>query len=291
MTVLIITAILILIPIKYVLLSFSMERPITLDDYHVASHRIKPINFIDSSVAYGLQVAALTLFATWGYQYGIWVIWVPLFWLFGYVLLGRFIKKGALDDIIISDDSDTVHGFIGSRLSRPLTYIASVISLIAIIGTAMYEADFAGSFTTEILFKAANYDAIAQVTFNLKTALFALIVLVSASYMIIAGFRAVVFTDAIQLFLGLVAFSVVIALLAVKMSSVGFLWYSFYLLITPIILLAMLTVYWHRQNIPGSLKIGRLKSNWVFPILFGIFMIGIVASLMIGYDDPSKQGV
>ncbi len=289
MTVLIITAILILIPIKYVLLSFSMDKPSTLDDYHVASHRIKPINFINSSVAYGLQVAALTLFATWGYQYGIWVIWVPLFWLLGYVLLGWLIKRGVLDDIIVSDDTDTVHGFIGSRLSRSLTYVASIISLIAIIGTAMYEADFAGSFATEILFKAANYEASDQAVFNLKTALFALIVLVAASYMIVAGFKAVVFTDTIQLFIGLVAFSAVISLLAIKLSFVGFLASSLSLLIAATILLVALSYYWHLQNIPGSHVVAGIRVNWLFPALLVVFVIGIGVSLVIGYNDVSKQ--
>ena len=284
-----ITAILIIIPIKYVLLSFSIAKPKTLEEYHTAAHKIKPRHFIDSSVAYGLQVAALTLFATWGYQYGIWVIWVPLFWMAGYIVLGSIIKKGFLDDVIIPQQSDTIHGFIGKRLSPSLTYLASIISLVAIIGTGMYEADFAGSFSSDLLFAATGHDVSEQVKHNLKIVLFASFVFVAASYMILAGYKAIVYTDRVQMFIGLIAFSGVVSLLAVRNAQNGFKALSLMLLILNFIALIILCFYWHRQKIPGSLQIGPFRTSGALLVLFGVFITALLVTSSSGYNNPVFQ--
>jgi len=282
-----ITAILIIIPIKYVLMSFSMDKPKTLDEYHTSGHKIIPRDYIDSSVAYGLQVAALTLFATWGYQYGFWVIWVPVFWMAGYFLLGKIITKGLLDDVIFSQHTDTVHGFIGKRLSPSLTYLASIISLVAIIGTAMYEADFAGSFSSDLLFAATGHDVSSQEKYNLQVVLFATFVLVAASYMILAGYKAIIYTDRVQLFVGLISFSGVVSLLAIRNAQNGFKSLSIALLALNLAILIILCVYWHRQKIPGSMQIGSVRSSWALLFLFLISLGSLIITSSSGYNDQN----
>ena len=282
-----ITAILIIIPIKYILMSFSIEKPKTLEEYHTSGHKINPRDYIDSSVAYGLQVAALTLFATWGYQYGFWVIWVPLFWMAGYFMIGKIIEKGLLDDIIVSQHTDTIHGFIGKRLSPSLTYLASILSLVAIFGTGMYEADCVSSFSTDLLFAATGQDASLQAKYNLHIVLFGTFVLVAASYMILAGYKAIVYTDRVQLFVGLISFSCVVSLLAIKNANNGFKELSLELLAMNLIALIILCFYWHRQRIPGSLKIGSLRTSWALFFLFIVSSIALIITSMSGYNDPN----
>ena len=286
-----ITLILIIIPIKYVLLSFSMDKPKTLDEYHTADHKIQPHAFIDSSVAYGLQVAALTLFATWGFQYGFWVIWVPLFWMMGYIFLAKLITKGVLDDILISQETDTIHGFIGKRLSPSLTYYASFISLVAIIGTAMYEANFAGSFSSDILFSATNSEINSQMKHNLEIVLFASFVLVAASYMILAGFRAIVYTDRVQLFIGLLSFSGVLSLLSIKNAQNGFKSLSLMLILLTILLLVALSIYWHFQAIPDSPSICKFRISWALLSIFTILVISIIAILAYGTNNQEFKSL
>ena len=59
----------------------------TTREYFLADKRVNNNDFVDTTVAYGYQIAALSLFASWGYVYGFWTIWVPVFWAIGYQVL------------------------------------------------------------------------------------------------------------------------------------------------------------------------------------------------------------
>ena len=85
-------------PALYLAITLTGKKSTDYSDYHYGCRTIKLNQFTDSTVMYALQVAAITLFATWGYSAGFWAILVPIFWMIGYLLLAYTIDKGALDN-------------------------------------------------------------------------------------------------------------------------------------------------------------------------------------------------
>jgi hypothetical protein len=62
-------------PFLYLLGILFSPAPVDSGDYNFANKEIRQSGYIDTTVMYALQVAAIALFATWGYLYGLSSIW------------------------------------------------------------------------------------------------------------------------------------------------------------------------------------------------------------------------
>ena len=144
-------------PIVYLLAILFSPAPVTRRDYHYASRRLTPQEYVDTTLMYALQVTAIALFATWGYLYGLGAALVPLFWGLGYLLISWLVRSGRLDEFIQSDSFGTLHQFIAQGGKYPLvSRLAAIITLLAISGPAMFEAFFTASIVERSLQKAST---------------------------------------------------------------------------------------------------------------------------------------
>jgi len=190
----------------------KLRRAASSGDYFLADQTLDAGGFVDTSVAYGYQIAALSLFATWGYSYGFWTLWVPVFWALGFYLLRYGLQRGYLDSFLAHEEELTLHGFVSSaHQSRALARLAAVVSILGLSGTAFFEAEFTGS----ILGATVESDAVSNIAFLGFTA-------VAVIYILIGGFRAVVATDHLQLAFGFVGFSIVTALTFIRAAQHGY---------------------------------------------------------------------
>lgn len=187
-------------PILYLAVIAFSRPPATFEAYYYANREVRAVDFIDSTISYALQVAVISLFATWGYLYGFWTMLVPFFWGLGYVVIASMIRFGYVDELILSQKFTTLHDFLGSHgRFKSVAVVASLITLAGISGPAMFEASFVSEFVSE---------AIADGSTDTYLLLFAAFLSVSAVYMLHSGFKGVVLTDQLQLAIGYVAFNV-----------------------------------------------------------------------------------
>ena len=139
-------------PCIYLAMAFRSKAPSSFEEYHYAGRQIQPGGFISSTVAYALQIAVLSLFASWGYEYGIWTIWVAVFWAAGYFSLAGLVRSGATDRFLRQNTLGTIHQFLAARSDfRLVAWLAALVSLLGIAGPAMYEAFFTAHVTTRMI--------------------------------------------------------------------------------------------------------------------------------------------
>ncbi len=206
-------------PLIYVFIALSAKRTDTYELFHYAGRRVPPSEFVSTTVAYGLQVAVFTLFATWGFEYGFWAIWVPLFWALGYWLLSYLVASGRLDTFLAQEKVGTIHHFLGSRYKvKSLAVLAALASLIGISGPAMYEAHFVGNTVTRLIADCGNPANLEAFTSTYTPLLFGAFLAIAAVYMLAGGFTIIVRTDAIQLAIGYAVFSFVLSVLLYRMG-------------------------------------------------------------------------
>lgn len=196
-------------PFLYLLGILFSPAPVDSGDYNFANKEIRQSGYIDTTVMYALQVAAIALFATWGYLYGLSSILVALFWGAGYIIIIKLLDSGKLDKIILSEHFGTLHQFIGRNVkgqnndqSKLVSIIASIITLIAISGPAMFEAFFTAS-VVNLSTGTENFPNIV---------LASAFIIISALFILRGGFRGSVFLDQLQLATGYLIFVVFLSL-------------------------------------------------------------------------------
>lgn len=198
-------------PLLYLGAIFFTPAPTSSSDYHYATRTLPPHDYVDTTVMYAVQVAAVALFATWGYLYGLVTTLVPIFWGLGYVIVARMISNGKLDNLLTTDSFGTLHQFISYSGKFPaVAMLAAILTLLAIAGPAMFEAFFTASVIERSLpntYKGAG--------FNIAL----LFLLFSAIYMIRGGFRGGVRLDRIQLATGYLGFVLFLSVLI--FSAIG----------------------------------------------------------------------
>ena len=88
----ILTTVLILAPFAiYVWAAFSTPKEtLDPDTFFLAPGRISSTEFANTSVAYGFQIASVSVFIAWGYFYGLGAFVNPVFWGVGILLLYLF---------------------------------------------------------------------------------------------------------------------------------------------------------------------------------------------------------
>ena len=207
-------------PCIYVVMAFRTKRPETFAEYHYAGRTIAPADYVSSTIAYALQVAVLTLFATWGYQYGFWTISVAIFWGIGYLVLASLVKRGTIDRFLRQDRLGTIHQFLGVRSHiRALALIAALVSLMGIAGPAMFEAHFVANISSRLIVDIGHSEDPDSLVAEFTALFFWAFVVLAAIYMLYGGYRTIVRTDGIQLSIGYGAFSVALSLLLIRVAK------------------------------------------------------------------------
>lgn len=198
------------------------SKPRNISDYFLHQEDLDSVGFMMSSVGYSLQAAAIYLFFFWTLYYGLWALFVPLSWCFGYFLLHQVCKKGLLDNFLRSENVRTIHGYVGelsgdTKLTRLLVLLISIATVIGVGGTMVAEADYVVQWLTSSVDIHDHFRQPVQ-QYGLYFVLsFALI------YVLWGGYKAVINTDRIQVPIAYVAFAFFVlgsaALMVLKKSS------------------------------------------------------------------------
>ena len=186
----------------------------THDEYFLAGKKTKSTTFLDSTVAYGYQIAAISLFATWGFIYGFWTVLVPIFWGIGFFLLKKANDKGLLKKYLDTSESGTIHSFLSKRYNlKILGQAAAFTSLVGLSGTAFFEAEFTSNITASVFPNSSP---------TISMLLFAVFVAVALAYILIGGLKTVISTDRLQLGLGFVMFNMCVVYSFVRIIQNGY---------------------------------------------------------------------
>lgn len=169
--------------------------------FFAAGRGLSVPQYATTTVAYGLQMAAVILFAQWGYYYGYSTFLVPIAWSLGFVLLGLAAQQ--LDTFL--QDPQTLHGFLGDQHgggrevgSPTLVRIAAIATLLGLGGALFAELGYTSDLLQHLLGRTDSFRYLLM-AFFLASAL---------TYVLPGGFRAVVDTDRRQLpvsYIGLAA--------------------------------------------------------------------------------------
>ncbi|WP_422005375.1 hypothetical protein [Roseivirga pacifica] len=243
----IILAILIIpVAISILTLFGTKKLPRTIDEFFTADGDLDESSFIDTSVAYAYQIAAISLFAYWGFEYGFWTIWVPIFWGAGYFLLAYLTKRGYVSKFLIKNTGDTIHGLLKNHYKvRALGILAGIASMLGLAGTAFFEAEFTANIAANLLNSSQTLEGNAD---NFSIWIFISFVVIALMYIIIGGQRAIVKTDAVQLRVGFISFMFFFGGLIGITHSMGYIYSSTLIFILCLVLIGLLIYVYQRLS-------------------------------------------
>ena len=275
-------------PFIYFLVSFKDSPASSYEEYHFGSRHIPLEQFIDTTVAYALQVAVITLFATWGFLYGFWALWVPIFWGAGYYLIAYLVKRGRLDSFLLQENIGTIHQFLSQKSKlRSVGALAALVSLLGTSGPAMFEAQYTGKTVAHLFAYSINSPGQESIFQSYSTLFFVSFLIIAAIYMLYGGFRAVVRTDVVQLGIGYIGFNIVLSLLLFKLSKNNHYLFSLLALLALTLMSGWLTFYYKSAVNQGS-SLKRFIKN-AFPLLFSFF-IYLSTLLMVALTPTGMKG-
>lgn len=131
-------AILVLSPVLIYLVAALIERRrvVASSEFFLAANQVSSFEFANSSIGYGFQIASVSIFFAWGYLYGFGALVNPVFWGVGIAFFALLLPR--MTSYLGS--GKTLHGYLGERYgSRALEVVASVVTLIAFLGTFIAE--------------------------------------------------------------------------------------------------------------------------------------------------------
>ncbi len=244
------------------------KRELTPDEFFEARGLISPSEFANTSVAYGFQIASVSIFFAWGFFYGLGAIVNPLFWGFGIILFMLVCRR--LGDFF--GTTQTLHGFLGARYnSRIIAVVASIMTLIG----------FLGAFTAELVWGSYVLTIISPNPWFIGISMTIMAAIV-AWYVTRAGHLSVVKTDQYQLIFAHLSFVVVVVFLVTLLhwkdgeaGAIGFL-----LSVATAVMLALVALSIIRQlrdsNAPTTPDTGRTISF----IILSIVILGGIGSIV-----------
>jgi len=193
----------------------------SISDFFLNDRKMDSSDFINTTVSYGYQVAAISLFAYWGFTYGFWTIWVPIFWAAGFYILRYLNDNDYLDLFYNNHAGNTLHGFLGHQYNyKELGRLAGLTSILGLSGTAFFEADF----TSKLISNAAFSN-----NFWWYIGIFIFFVFIVLIYIIYGGLKTIVITNKVQLSLGFIFFNAFVVFIFIKIIFDGFLYSGFIL--------------------------------------------------------------
>lgn len=252
--------------------------PITANEFFESRSLISPSEFANSSVAYGFQIASVSIFFAFGYFYGLGGIVNPLFWGIGIILF--MLVVGKLGDFF--GTTQTLHGFLGKRYkSRAISVIASVMTLIGFLGAFTAELAW-GSYVLVIISPNPWFIGISMTV----------MAAVVAWYVTRAGHLSVVRTDQYQLVFAHAAFVVVVVFAVTLLhwqdeiaGAVGFL-----LSLGTGVMLALVSFSIIRQ-LRDKRESGTPDVGWsISLIVLAIMLLGVVVSIVNAIIFSSSLG-
>ncbi len=254
------------------------KRDITADEFFEARGLISPSEFANTSVAYGFQIASVSVFFAWGFIFGLGAIVNPLFWGFGIILF--MVVCGRLGDFF--GTTQTLHGFLAQRYnSHAIAVVASIMTLIG----------FLGAFTAELVWGSYALAIISPDPWFIGISMTIMATIV-AWYVTRAGHLSVVKTDQYQLVFAYLSFVVLVVFLVTLLhwkgdeaGAIGFL-----LSVATAVMLALVTVSIIRQlrdkDTPTSPDTGRTISF----IILSIVILGGIGSIVNAIIFSSSLG-
>jgi hypothetical protein len=223
-------------------------------------------------------------------------ILVALFWGAGYIIIIKLLDSGKLDKIILSEHFGTLHQFIGRNVkgqnndqSKLVSIIASIITLIAISGPAMFEAFFTAS-VVNLSTGTENFPNIV---------LASAFIIISALFILRGRFRGSVFLDQLQLATGYLIFVVFLSLFLLiattRTNSISILMLLFILFLSTLGISISRTWHFNRSIEPDFLAKFSLTVTWlatttvivVFILVFFSHQPLSNSSLQLGIFFPS----
>lgn len=190
-------------PILYILVTLYTPRLKSVEDYQFGERNLNPSDVVDASIMYGLQIAAISLFATWGFLYGFAALVVPLFWALGYFIFSWTLSDRFLTKFANESEFRTLHGFLADHGKvRSVRLTAAFLTLVGLAGPAMVEA-----FTVGRSIASAVPEFGAPGGVGLALAFLS----VSLIYMTRSGFPGVVRLNQLQMTLGYGGFCMAVA--------------------------------------------------------------------------------
>ncbi len=246
------------------------SRPKSVSDYFLYSKRISPKDFLKTSVGYSFQAASVVLFLLWSQSYGAIVIFIPIAWGVGYVLMMFAVKAGVLDDFLASspESNETIHGYVGrdvqSFLQRPFVLTLAITTVAGIGGTLVAEVDYALSLILSVLGFSENPNATLISTVALVGVLF-----FSSCYVLWGGYRAVIETDKVQVPLSYISFCTIIFAVSGMAAANGHKVEAIVITIATVLLL--LIFYLLRGRVAQD---GEYSSRWQDRIVFWTLIVG-----------------
>lgn len=257
----------------YVYLGFRRQsQAIDVEDYFVYKRTLNHRDFANTSVGYALQMAAIFLFADWGFRYGFGGFWVPLFWFMGYLLLYFLIPK--FEPFL--ENTWSLHGYLRSYFkSRSLQVVAAAATIVGLWGTMMVEIDYCAAVYQPILGSSWEQGG----TFGLSLFFLAF----GLSYVVYGGYKATVNNERVQVPIAYAFFLVVIFLLLVMVRNSG---YNITFSILSLTLIALFVLM-----IVAKLNIVSREPKLPEPILYDLQIIipilGIIATGIIVFFVPT----
>lgn len=242
--------------------------PVTADEFFESRGLISPSEFANSSVAYGFQIASVSVFFAFGFFYGLGGIVNPLFW--GIGILFFMLVVGKLGEFF--GTTQTLHGFLGKRYdSRAIAVIASLMTLIG----------FLGAFTAELAWGSYVLAIISPNPWFIGISMTVMAAIV-AWYVTRAGNLSVVKTDQYQLVFAHAAFVVLVvfAITLLHWQSAQAKAIGFILSIATAVMLALVAFSIIRQlrdkREPGIPDVGRSISL----IILAMMILGGIVSVI-----------
>ncbi len=234
------------------------------EDFFLARNRVSPVEFSNTSIAYGFQIASISIFIAWGYHYGLGAFVNPIFWGLGIVLFSLVLARTHS----FFSKAQSLHGFLGKQYqSKSITTLAAFITLVGFLGAFTAELVW-GSSVLRIIFNEPSHIQIAMTTM----AVFVLI------YVLRAGQVSVVKTDQYQLIFAYASFLTLLVFLISLLHkgdettrAVGFL-----TSLTGLILLSLVALSIYRQLQSASQNDEHLATK----ILFGLVALTILGLLI-----------
>ncbi len=257
-------------PITYILLTLFSRAPQGVADYQFGSRKLNPADVVDSSIMYGLQVAAIALFATWGYIYGFAALIVPAFWAAGYGLFARVLSEAFLVRFAQDTQFRTLHGFLADHnRARAVCVVAAMLTLVGLAGPAMFEAFTVGrAFAISMPPLGPTGGAGLALSF----------LAVSLIYMTRGGFPGVVRLDQLQMTLGYggfcAAFAMALVLFADRLGKSVTVWISLACLLAAI-LMALIKIAYDIQSWRYLARTGAKDLPKPTRDLLGLSAVGI----------------
>jgi hypothetical protein len=271
----------VLLPILMFLTKVRKTQAATnVSDFFLADKKMGSSDFINSTVAYGYQIAAVSLFATWGYTYGFWTIWVPLFWVLGFYILKWLNDRNNLDLFFAENNGKTIHGFLDQESGKsrngnesPKTStslvgkIAALASILGLSGTAFFEAEFTSKIISNAVFpgNATSW----------FIGLFVFFVGVALTYILYGGLKTVTETDGIKLSMGFIFFNLFVLYVFIKIIQNGNLYTGGILCaLSAVSILCLNLLYPQLKNLYPDMFSRKYSSTLMFSLL--IYIVGIV---------------